>query len=156
MQRHPEGGWYKEFYRSSESIPHKCLPSRFNGDRNFSTAIYYLLDKTDFSAFHQIQQDELWHFYDGTSLTIHIIDATDQYSTVQLGRNTALGERPLAIVEAGSLFGATVNDVNSYTLVGCTVAPGFSFDDFDMPDREQLLGRYPQHRDIILQLSKET
>ena len=156
MQQHPEGGWYREVYRSTEAILHRCLPARFNGDRAFSTAIYYMLNKTDFSAFHRIEQDELWHFYDGTSLTIHIIDAAGDYSTVKLGRDLALDEKPVAIVEAGSLFGATVNDTESYALVGCTVAPGFSFDDFEMPDREQLLDRYPQHRNIIEKLSQET
>ena len=75
MQQHPEGGWFSEVYRAHESIAHECLPARFSGERSFSTAIYFLLQDDDFSAFHRIAQDELWHFYDGTSLTLHVLCA---------------------------------------------------------------------------------
>ena len=153
MQRHPEGGWYCEIYRSSETIPHRCLPARFTGDRAFSTAIYFLLQGEEFSAFHRIEQDELWHFYDGSSLTVHVIDAAGVYSAIALGKDLHTGQRPLALVRGGCYFGATVDDPSSYTLVGCTVSPGFTFDDFEMPDREHLLKLHPQHHDIILKLT---
>ena len=149
MQPHPEGGWYRQIYRSGEMVSQQCLPERFTGGRVFSTAIFYLLNNKEFSALHRIRQDELWHFYDGTSLTIHVIDGAGDYSTIRLGRDMDSGERPLAVVPAGCLFGAGMNDPESFTLVGCTVAPGFTFEDFDMPGREQLLGLYPQHRYII-------
>ena len=65
LSRHPEGGWFREVYRATEAIPHHSLPDRFTGDRSYTTAIYFLLDDTDFSALHRIKQDEVWHFYDG-------------------------------------------------------------------------------------------
>jgi hypothetical protein len=156
LRPHPEGGWFREVYRADETIPHQGLPSRFSGDRHISTAICFLLNETEFSAFHRIKQDELWHFYDGASLTIHMIDSTGNYSAVKLGRNIQAGEALVAVVKAGWLFGATVNDTRSYGLVGCTVAPGFDFEDFEMPSRTQLLEQYPQHRDIIERLTKES
>ncbi len=154
LRRHPEGGWYREVYRAQESIPHQSLPSRFTGDRPFSTAIYYLLTDTDFSAFHRINQDEVWHFYDGTSLTIHMIDPAGIYSAVKVGRNIQAGEDLVAVVRGGWLFGAAVNIPLSYALVGCTVAPGFDFADFEMPSRQKLLEDYPQHQQIIEKLTR--
>ena len=153
MKRHPEGGWFREVYRADESIPQTSLPSRFSGDRDFSTAIYFLLQGTEFSALHRIRQDELWHFYDGSSLTIHVIDSTSSYSAIQLGRSLQANERPMAVVRAGCLFGATVDDDGSYALVGCTVAPGFDFADFEMPARGELVEQYPQHQAIIRKLT---
>jgi predicted cupin superfamily sugar epimerase len=154
LQRHPEGGWFRETYRSAERLPQAALPERFDGGRAFSTAIYFLLEGEDFAALHRIKQDEVWHFYDGSSLTIHIFDADGDYSVIKLGRNADAGEAPQAVVHAGCLFGATVDDRASYALVGCTVAPGFDFADFEIPGRDVLLGRYPQHRVIIEGLTR--
>ena len=155
LQPHTEGGWFREIYRADETIPGQALPGRFSGERHFSTAICFLLNETEFSAFHRIKQDEVWHFYDGASLTIHMIDPAGAYSAVKLGRNIQAGEALVAVVKAGWLFGATVNDTRSYGLVGCTVAPGFDFDDFEMPSRAQLLEQHPQHKDIIERLTKQ-
>lgn len=152
LRRHPEGGWFREIYRSGETMARADLPNRFRGDRCFSTAIYFLLHDTDVSAFHRIRQDEAWHFYDGTALTLHIIDGAGQYSTVRLGRQIDAGEQLVTVVTAGQLFGATV-DREGYALAGCTVAPGFEFEDLDMPSRDALLEEYPQHRNIIERLS---
>ena len=149
LKRHPEGGYFKETYRSSEVILKQTLPARFNGDRVFSTCIYFLLDKKEFSAFHAIQQDEVWHFYEGSSLTVHIIDQKGVYSTLKLGRNIENGDSFHAVVRAGCWFAATVNKTEAYALVGCTVAPGFDFADFKMGDRNNLVALYPEHRDII-------
>lgn len=154
LRPHPEGGWFREFYRAPETIPQQSLPGRFGGDRHFSTAIYFLLKRSEFSALHRIKQDELWHFYDGTSLKIHIIDPAGRYSVKTLGRNIESGEGLVAVVKAGSLFGAMVADPDSFALVGCTVAPGFDFADFELPDREQILNQYPQHHDIINKLTR--
>lgn len=154
LRPHREGGWYRRCYRSGESVARDCLPDRFDGDRFFSTAIYYLLRDGEVSAFHRIRQDELWHFYDGTSLTVHVIDQAGDYSAIRLGANPDQGERPLGIVRAGCLFGATLNDPESWALAGCTVAPGFTFDDFEMPGRDDLLQRYPQHEGIIRRLTR--
>src|SRR5262245_56848805 len=105
--RHPEWGWYRETYRSAEAIARAHLPPRFDGDRAFSTAIYYLLESGDFSALHRIRQDEVWHHYDGSSLTLHLISPEGIYSTLHLGRGR--GQTPQAVTPAGHYFAATVD-----------------------------------------------
>jgi predicted cupin superfamily sugar epimerase len=154
LLRHPEGGYFRETYRSGEVLKRAALPERFTGDRNFCTAIYFLLAGDDFSALHRIKQDEVWHFYEGSSLTVHVIDSGGNYSALKVGRNIAGDELPQAVVKAGCVFGATVNDTRSYALVGCTVAPGFDFADFEMPGRKNLLELYPQHRELIESLTR--
>lgn len=154
LQPHPEGGWYREMYRASESIAQSALPARFAGERSFSTAIYYLLGPGDFSALHRIQQDELWHFYDGAQLVIDVIHPKGTAEQLHLGRNATAGEQPLAVVPAGSWFGAHVAEPDGYCLAGCTVAPGFDFADFEMPSRDELLELFPQHRAVIERLTR--
>jgi predicted cupin superfamily sugar epimerase len=149
LATHPEGGHYRETYRSDEILEKDALPGRFGGDRSFCTAIYFLLRSNEFSAFHRIKQDEVWHFYDGSSLIVHIIDEKGEYSETKVGRDLSEGAFPQAVVKAGCFFAASVNDLHSYSLVGCTVAPGFDFDDFEMPARNELCQRFPQHRQII-------
>ena len=149
LKRHPEGGYFKETYRSNEVISKEALPQRFGGDRVFSTCIYFLLYKTNFSSFHAIRQDEIWHFYEGSALTIHIIDQKGDYCRLKLGRNFENGELFQAIVRAGSWFAAAVNNIEAYSLVGCTVAPGFEFADLQMPGYQKLVDLYPQHKEII-------
>jgi predicted cupin superfamily sugar epimerase len=151
---HPEGGFFRETYRCPETIARQHLPPRFPGDRSFVTAIYYLLRSEDFSALHRLNQDEIWHFYDGSSLTVHVIDPKGAYSAIRLGRQPRLGQALQAVVQGGCLFGARVDDPDSYALVGCTVAPGFDFADFKMPSRQELVRAYPQHRAIIEQLTR--
>jgi predicted cupin superfamily sugar epimerase len=151
---HPEGGHYREVYRSAEVVPRAALPPRFGGDRAFCTAIYFLLQGEDFSALHRIKQDEVWHFYDGAGLTVHVLDQGGAYSSLRLGRNLDAGERPLGVVPAGRLFGASVSDGRSWSLVGCTVAPGFDFTDFELPRRDELCRLYPQHRALIERLTR--
>jgi predicted cupin superfamily sugar epimerase len=152
LVRHPEGGWYRETYRSGEVVRRECLPPRFGGDRAFSTAIYYLLESGDFSALHRIRQDEVWHHYDGSSLTLHLISPDGAYSTLGLGRGG--GQTPQAVTPAGWHFAASVDDANSFTLAGCTVAPGFDFADFELPSRAELCGAYPHLRDVLERLTR--
>lgn len=155
LQPHPEGGYFRETYRATESIRREHLPTRFTGSRAFSTAIYFLLQGNDFSALHRIKQDEMWHFYEGTTLAISVIDPNGQLSIIRLGRDVQAGEVPQAVVPAGCYFGARVVNSDSYALTGCTVAPGFDFADFEMPTRQALLDIYPQHREIIEKLTRE-
>lgn len=153
---HPEGGYYKEAYRASESIPQNALPARFSGSRSFSTSIYFLLTADTFSAFHRIQQDELWHFYDGSPLTIHRITPNGDYHSHVLGRSPANNETLQIVVPAGDWFAASVADQSSpenFSLVGCTVAPGFDFEDFEMPNCQTLITLFPEHSTIIQQLT---
>ena len=154
LSRHPEGGWFRETYRSSETVAAAHLPPRFTGDRAFSTAIYYLLEQDDFSALHRIHQDEVWHFHDGAALTLHLIAPSGEASSLHLGRRPDLGQLPQAVVPAGYLFAAAVDEPNAYSLCGCTVAPGFDFADFEMPPRAELLQLYPEHRALIERLTR--
>lgn len=153
LSPHPEGGFFKETYRSGELIARQHLPERFSGDRVFSTSIYFLLCSNNFSAFHRIKQDELWHFYDGSSLTIHIISPEGNYQTITLGRDIENDENLQAIVPAGNYFAAEVNDTSSFSLTGCTVAPGFDFEDFEMPSQNELLALFPGKSTVIRKFS---
>jgi predicted cupin superfamily sugar epimerase len=149
LQRHPEGGYFRETYRASDTIPAAGLPPRFVGERAFSTLIYFLLPGMEYSALHRIRSDEVWHFYSGSSLTIHVIDADGGYAPLQFGSDSFQ-----AVVPAGCWFGATVDDPDSYALVGCTMAPGFDFADFELGRRDHLIALYPRHRALIERLTK--
>ncbi len=154
MQKHPEGGYYKETYRSEGSIPAMGLPASYAGSRSFATGIYFLLDNDNFSALHRLKQDEMWHFYAGTSLAVHVIDSTGQYKMIRLGTNLDEGEVFQAVVPGGSYFGSEVIDKDSYALVGCTVSPGFDFRDFEMPSADALKELFPQHSELIQRLTR--
>jgi len=149
---HPEGGFYKETYRSDEMVPKNGLPKRFETDRNFSTAIYFLLRSQDLSMFHRIKSDELWHYHAGTSLSIYVL-TPDKVVTHTLGPEVEKGQHPQVIIPANCWFGAKVNESNSYVLTGCTVAPGFDFQDFELGKRTDLLKEFPQHSSIIEMLT---
>ena len=149
---HPEGGFYRETYRAAEGIARHALPERFSGDRAFSTAIYFLLTREDFSALHRIRQDEVWHHYDGDTLTIHVIDDAGDIAPIRLGKEPRAV--PQAVVLAGALFGASVEPPGEYALVGCTVAPGFDFADFELPPRADLLRDHAPHAAIIGRLTR--
>ncbi len=153
---HPEGGYFKETYRCNEFLPAVNLPQRFDQPHCFSTAIYYLLDAPNFSAFHKIKQDELWHFYHGSALTIHVITAAGEYQTMSLGNDPKLGQSFQHTVNAGDWFAASVDDTTGFSLVGCTVAPGFEFDDFELAKQNELSVLFPQHRNIIASYCRET
>jgi len=149
---HPEGGWFHETYRSSESFPAEVLPNRFPGPRSICTAIYFLLEKDEFSALHRIKSDEIWHFHEGAPLTVHVLTPTGEQYEILLGRNAKKGECFQAVVPAGCWFGATTH--GDFSLVGCTVAPGFDFSDFEMADRNNLTALFPNHAALINRLTR--
>ena len=154
LQPHPEGGFFRESYRAAENIPAISLPSRFQeGARSFSTAIYYLLERHDFSAFHKIKSDECWHYYAGGTLLIHVLAATG-YSVVKLGNQVAEGEQLQWVVPAGAWFAAEPAPNTLFALVGCTVAPGFDFADFEMASKKELITQFSTHAAIIAKLCK--
>ena len=153
MQAHPEGGYFTETYRSSEEIPQNALPDRFKSNRSFSTGIYFLLESHHISALHRIQSDEMWHFYTGCTLNVYVIDEEGNLSIIRLGNNPDNGEVFQAVVPAGAWFGSKPAESNSYSLVGCTVAPGFDFEDFEMKNREELLVMFPQHEEVVKMLT---
>ena len=149
LQKHPEGGYFNEIYRSAEEIKREHLHSRYSGVRNFSTSIYFLLTSDEFSAFHRIKSDETWHFYSGKAVTLHMIDENGNYSSVRLGSNPENGEVFQFTIPHGMWFAASVEEPDSYALVGCTVSPGFHFDDFELGKREELLKLFPQHEKLL-------
>lgn len=153
LLHHPEGGWFSETYRSSESIPAKSLSSRFKGPRSFCTAIYFLLERGEFSALHRIKSDEIWHFYSGSPLTVHVLTPDGRRYKLPLGPNMERGERFQAVVPAGCWFGAET--AGEYSLVGCTVSPGFDFHDFEMADREELSATFPHQIQLINRLTRK-
>ncbi len=150
LQPHPEGGWFREVYRSHEEIAQDALPDRFSGPRSFSTAIYFLLRAGEISRLHAIRQDEVWHFYDGDPLRLHRLRPDGEHIECLVGRSEEAW--PIAAVPAGDYFGADVAGAG-YSLVGCTVAPGFDYADWEMPSRDELFLRFPQHTDLIQRLT---
>ena len=151
LQKHPEGGYFSETYRSEEIINQKNLPERFKGDRCFGTSIYFLLKGNEFSAFHKILSDETWHYYAGTSATIYMIDEKGNYSEQKIGSDLDSGELFQFTVPANVWFASKVTDENSFCLVGCTVAPGFDFADFKMAEKSRMLEQFPQYKNIVEQ-----
>ena len=151
LKAHPEGGFFKETYRAKYGYP--SLPDLgMDSFRNFSTAIYFLLLKDNFSAFHRIRQDETWHFYAGSPLVIHMLSEETGYSSFHLGNDLAAGEHFQCTVPARVWFASET--LGSYGLAGCTVAPGFDFRDFEMAERSALIEAFPTHQTLIERLTR--
>lgn len=149
LQPHPEGGYFAETYRAAESIKAPHLPPRFGGPRAHSTAIYFLLEAGQYSAFHRIQSDEVWHFYDGGPLDIYDLHPDGHLTVHRLGRDSAQGQFPQAVVPAGHWFASRPAPDTAFALVGCTVSPGFDFADFEMARADRLITEYPAHADLL-------
>jgi uncharacterized protein len=149
LQPHPEGGFYREIYRSEHTLFTQHNETESPPERNLLTSIYFLLHNGDTSCFHRLKSDEIWYFHAGDPIAIHTIDAQKSYRCVMLGPDAGHGEVPQMIIPAGTLFGAGPAVKNGFTLVGCAVAPGFDFRDFEMFDPLELLQLYPQHEEII-------
>jgi predicted cupin superfamily sugar epimerase len=151
---HPEGGYYKETYRSEGKIPHDCLSPDFLGDRNIATGIYFLIEKGNFSAFHKIKSDETWHFYYGDALEVIEINTTGKLTITHVGSNIQKGETFQYTVKANTWFGSRVSGSGNFSLVGCTVYPGFDFNDFELAKREDLNKLFPEYKNIITELTR--
>lgn len=162
LEAHPEGGYFKEIYRSLEIIDETGLPSRFQGERHLATSIYFLLQKEQVSHLHRIRSDEMWHHYAGLPLEVHMISTKGKASRLLLGKNIEQGENFFGVVPAGCWFGASVkppqevgpeHEGYDFSLVGCTVSPGFDFHDFELANQSDLLQEYPDHKDLIERLT---
>ncbi|MCX6237447.1 MAG: cupin domain-containing protein [Bacteroidia bacterium] len=154
LKPHPEGGFFRETYRSAGVISHDSLDHSYKGERNYSTCIYFLLTSEVFSAFHRITQDEIWHFYDGSPIEIHTIAQDGVYAKTVIGPDIDREQVPQFVVPGGSWFAATVINPDDYSLIGCTVSPGFDFRDFELPLRNELISKFPQHEEIIAKLTR--
>ncbi len=149
LEPHPEGGFFRQTYRSEEQIETAALPERYGGPRPFSTSIYFLLPGDQVSRLHRLRSDEVWHFYEGSGVRIHLFEDDGRYRELRLGADRSVGEEYQVVVPGECWFGATVTDSSNFALVGCTVAPGFEFADFTMEGAKQLRERFPAHRELI-------
>ncbi len=151
---HPEGGCFAETYRSADTLPADVFGGRYAGPRACATAIYFLLRGTEFSALHRLRSDEMWHYHAGGGGRIVTIGPDGMLGSWGIGPDPERGQELQVMVPAGTWFGATVDDPASYLLVGCTVSPGFAYEDFELATREALTAAYPSHRAIIERLTR--
>jgi predicted cupin superfamily sugar epimerase len=155
LNQHVEGGWYSEVYRAALTIPHQALQPAFAGDRPAATHIYFLLEKGNFSAFHRIRSDEIWHFYNGDPLIIYEIDEQGKLTEHFLGQDPARGQSLCCVISANNWFSSKVADGGTYGLAGCTVAPGFDFADFELAEKQKLTAQFPEHKELINSMCRQ-
>lgn len=153
LSHHIEGGSFREVYRS-EMKADLTGQHPFNATKNFCTSIYFLLERGQFSAFHKIASDEIWHFYAGDRLVIYEIDSLGNLQTHLLGSDPTKGEHFQCVIKAGNWFASRVEGDGEYALVGCTVSPGFDFSEFELAEQEALSNSYPQHAPLIRELTR--
>lgn len=150
LQAHPEGGFYREMYRSPTMVQAIHSPN----EKSAYTSIYYLLAGQDFSSWHRIKSDETWFFHYGCDVLIYFFDAENILQKIHLG---PIGKKFQATIPANTWFAAKPLDETSFCLVSCVVAPGFEFSDFEMGKRQELLVEYGQtqeNTDIITSLTR--
>jgi hypothetical protein len=152
--KHPEGGYFKETYRSDEVLSVKSLPNRYNSFRPYSTSIYFLLESKTFSAFHKIKSDEIWHFHAGSAVTIYLINSSGNLIELKLGNNPEKGENLQIVIPRNHWFAAEVKEPNTYSLMACTVSPGFDFQDFELGKQALLSIKYPKLKDLIQRFTR--
>ena len=148
-----EGGFYVETWRASEQIARTSLPPRYDGPRNFGTAILYLLTADSYSRLHKVRSDEIFHFHLGDPVSMVQFLEDCRTRTLTLGSDILKNQSPQVIVPAGSWQGSFVIPPGQFALMSCTVAPGFDFADYQSADRDQLLSRYPDQADLIRRLT---
>lgn len=156
LEPHPEGGWYRQTYQCAEKISAAALPLRFGGERSIATAIYFLLNKGNFSAFHRIKSDECWHFYAGDPLEVIIIQPDGSVKIVTMGSEYTSGHHFQYVVPANCWFASRPSPGSTYCFVGCTVAPGFDFADFELAETAWLVNQFPQHENLIHTLTRSS
>ncbi|WP_027701223.1 cupin domain-containing protein [Metaclostridioides mangenotii] len=144
MTPHVEGGYFKESVVSEDL---------FREDKRLFSSIYFLLETGEVSNLHRLTSDEMWYYHDGQALTIYMITPAGELITKQLGLDIEKGEVPQVLVPKGYIFGSSMNN-DGFALVGCMVAPQFTFDDFELFDRKKLLNLYPNHEEIIKKLTR--
>ena len=149
-----EGGYYVEIYRSKEKFPKGALPKRYTSERNFSTAILYLLTSDTFSVLHRLTGDEIFHFYLGDAITMLQLHPDGSSEVIALGQDILNGQCVQTVVPQGSWQGCFLNDGGSFALMGTTMSPGFEFADYEQAGRNKLLDQYPDRRELIIRLTK--
>jgi predicted cupin superfamily sugar epimerase len=143
-----EGGYYKENYRSQGIIPTQLLPNHI-GNHTYCTSIYYLITPTEFSHLHRLRTDELYHFYAGDPVDMIHITPEGELKKILIGARISSKVQPQVLAPAGVWQGSRLVDGGKWALLGCTMAPGFEFSDFELGKFETLVKKYPQHEDMI-------
>lgn len=156
LQPHPEGGFFRETYRSVHMVPSQALPDRYAGARSLATTIFYLLRGEEVSRLHRLRTDENWYYHAGNPLKLHQFNSDGSYRHTCLGLDPGAGAEPQRVMPAGCWFGAEVATCSEggYTLVSCSLAPGFEFADFELGDPEELLAAWPEYAALIRKLSR--
>ena len=151
LQPHPkEGGYFRETYRAADSY---AAPARYPGPRCASTAIYYLLTPNTFSALHRLQTDEVFHFYLGSPVRMLQLDPNGEGRSIVLGPDVLNGQQLQLVVPRGVWQGSLLEPGGEFALLGCTVAPGFEYADYESGNRQTLLAQYPDFADLIQKLA---
>ncbi len=154
LEPHPkEGGFFRETYRAAESILAAALPGRYAADRCHSTAIYYLLTPPTFSALHRLKSDEVFHFYLGSPVRMLQLFPDGTGKSIVLGADILAGQCPQVVVPRGVWQGSRLEPGGNFALLGCTVAPGFDYADYEAGEPERLLREYPSFADMIRRLT---
>lgn len=154
LKKHPEGGYFYEHYRSHDFIARKSLKGDYNSERNYATAIFFLLEGDDFSSFHKIKSDEIWHLYEGSGIKLSLIDENEKIVIKELGWNLEKSQSPVCVIPQNTWFAAELTDKSSYALVGCTVSPGFDFEDFTLGSKLELFRQFPGIKHEIDRLTR--
>lgn len=155
LEPHPrEGGSFVQTWRAEETIPHTALPARYRGERAAGTCIYYLLEPGTFSEMHRLASDEIFHFYLGDPVEMLQLDPNGSARTVILGNDLAAGHHPQMIVPKHVWQGSRLVPGGKVALLGCTVSPGFDYEDYEAGNYEPLARAYPQHAELIRTLTR--
>jgi hypothetical protein len=143
---HPrEGGWYVRTYEAGELVAAEAFADgRYAGARRTGTAIYYLLEPETFSEMHRLQSDEVFHFYGGDAVEMLQLREGGEGRMVVMGSDLLLGQRPQVVVERGVWQGSRLVKGGRWALLGCTVSPGFEFEDYETGERADLSAGWPK------------
>jgi predicted cupin superfamily sugar epimerase len=156
LKPHPiEGGYFRETYRSSDRLSADALPPHYGAARAASTAIYYLLTPDTFSAIHRLATDEVFHFYLGDPVEMLLLHPDGRGEIVTLGPDLGAGQRPQVVVPRGVWQGSSLAPGGAFALLGCTVAPGFDYTDYETGRRDSLTARYPAFADLLRRLTRD-
>jgi predicted cupin superfamily sugar epimerase len=156
LQPHPrEGGWYVRTYEAAEKVDASAFgDERYAGARRTGTSIYYLLEPETFSEMHRLKSDEVFHFYAGDPVEMLQLVEKGKGQTVVIGNDLLLGQRPQVVVERGVWQGSRLVEGGRWALMGCTVSPGFEFEDYDAGERKALCEAWPEFVEEITALTR--
>lgn len=153
LSPHPEGGFYKEIYRSPVHVSEDVLPGRYGSSRSFMTSIFFLLTEREYSKFHRLRSDELWCHQAGGAVALHTLDPEGDCRITEVGPGVDRGQLMQVSVPGNTWLAAEVQPGGDYALVACVVSPGFEFEDFELASAEELAEEFPGQRSLIERLT---